>query len=515
MSRQVLRDGQTSYAGGLNLTADPSKLGENQLALATNCRLIPGASIQKRGGSRRLHASALGSGNIVRGLYAWRKAASQELLAVVNGALNVGAYAMPTAWTAKAGAMANNVQVGIVAFRDGTGEVAYIGDGGPLNKYDGTNVTVNIANSQSCVELEVYNQRLFGITGNDQTIYYSTLNNGDSLGYVAGGGGSAIVRTFSNQKLTAIKTLGSSLLMWHVTGISRFTGYTQDDIAIASGAEGVSGSEGTIAPKSVVVVADEGQQDMAYFLTTRGLFVATEAGVRPVSLEIEQALSQLDQSSFARVCAAHHRQFGELWFYLPDAGIYVWNYRVGAWCGPYTGQYTSHLVYAAAEALDTQSRPIALVGGQDGFVRQADYPDTFLDDVLSDGTGGSRFTWNAKLHRLYFGDPTVDKSTRGFFVTGNLKGSNTCAIRVTTPSESEQMTLEGAAVSAGVGDTWDGATPFDDGGVWDASDRPETIPAPVSVRGTYVDVEFIDDAVAQPLISLVQGEAYNLNRRWS
>lgn len=515
MSRARVTDVQAGAAGGLNLTGDPSRLRADQLRTATNVRLLADGGWKKRRGLRRLHVSAIGSGNPVRGGYAWRKVSSQELLAVANGLLHVTTYGMPVSWTAKVGALSTSAVPSFAHFRDGSGEVVYVGDGGLLNKYDGAGtLTVDIASTPNAAVLAVYNQRLLAITGLSQTVYWSALNNGDTLGIGGSGGGSAVVRTFGDQRLTALAVVGSSLLLWHVTGISRFTGMTSDDIAIDTGARGVSGSEGTIAPRSIQVVEMDGA-DMAFFLTSRGLFAAGEGDVVPVSREIEGVLSQMDQSSWSRVQSAHAKQHGELRFYLPDVGVYSWNYRTKSWSGPDTDAFVDPVTHAMWNALDSQSREIVLVGGGDGFVRQADYPGAYRDDVLSDGTGGDRFAMRAKLHRMFGRDRTSRKSWRRAFITCNLQGANASTLYWSTRTSAGQatfadVTADAAPAWGASGTTWGTTTPW--GG---ANAKPATIPVPVEGRSEYIDLEIVDDSEAEPEYSEVLVEGDDLNRRAS
>lgn len=514
MSRATRSDAQEGAAGGLNLTGDPSRLQANQLRVATNVRLLADGGWQKRRGLRRLHASAIGSGAIVRGGFAWRKTAAQELLALSNGILHVGAYGLPITWTAKAGAFSSSTVPSFAAFRDGSGEVVYIADGGLLNKYDAAgSVTVNIASTGSPAVIVVYNQRLLGISGTDQTITWSALNNGDTLNIAGSLGGSAVVRTFGNQRLTGLAVVGSSLLMFHVTGISRFTGMTSDDISIDAGARGVSGSEGTIAAHSIQVIEMDGV-DVAFFLTSRGLFAATEGGVSPVSRELEGVLAALDQSSWARVQSAHAKQSGEVRFYLPDVGVYAWNYRTKSWSGPDTGAFIP--THAMFGALDGQAREIVLTGGDDGFIRQAEYPGAYRDDVLSDGTGGDRFTMRAQCHRMFARDKTSRKSWRRAFVTCNLNGADSTQLRWTTRLDgSAQSTF--ATPGADESPAWGASgTEWGTTGPWGGvNSKPGTIPVRVQGKGEWIDLEIIDDSEAEPEFSEVSVEGDDLNRRTS
>src|SRR5690606_32348517 len=131
----------------------------------------------------------------------------------------------------------------------------------------------------------------------------------------ANGGGSARVRTFGISEITGLQVLGSSLLIFHRDGISRFTGWSQDDIDIDAGAEGITQDVGTISPASIVVV-----ENYCYFLTDRGVYRTNGQSVEEISPSIASVFRALDRALLARAQAVHNRKFGEIWFYLPDVG---------------------------------------------------------------------------------------------------------------------------------------------------------------------------------------------------
>lgn len=501
-SRRLLRSVQPSFEGGLNTSADESQLQPNEVRRAQNARLTEFGGVTKCKGSQRVSAAAIGSGNPVRGGLSWDNAGTVSQLAVSNGLLHTGTHAIPMTWTAQVGGLSSAVQVGLAAFRDGTGNVAYLADGGPLNKWDGTTLTVNIASTPNATVLAVYNQRLFGITGSDETLYWSALNNGDSLGIAASGGGSAVVRTFGKSTLTGLLPLGSSLMLFHKGGISRFTGWTQDDISIATGTLGVSSDVGTIAPGSIVAV-----ENVGYFLSDRGVYELTEGGVNPISGKIESVIQGLDHSLFSRVVAAHHKAYKEVWFYLPDTGVYIWNYRLRQWTGPRTGLFTDQTPYSMWPAVDSSSKPILLAGFGDGFVRQIDVSGKFRDDYTSAGASGSAFTMVVKCHRMFAGTPTREKAWRWIHATANLRGSTTAALQYTTATASETVTLPPTDSDVwGAGDTWTGTDIW--GGYGSATARIQA-----SGRGPFIDITISDEGDADSVWSRIEPQGYDMGQR--
>lgn len=498
VGRPMLGDSQESFKDGLNTTADLSQLGRAELRRAENARLSEFGAVSKRRGTKRTHSAALAAA--ILGGFSWDRASGVEQLVVANGDLHTGVYGIPITWSNEGGTLSGSVLPSFASFRDGSAEVAYLADGGLLNKWDGSTLTENIAGTPAVKVIAVYNQRLYGITGDDETLYWGPLNNGDGLGNVGAGGGSAIVRTFGKMRLRGLLPLGSSLLLFHVQGISRFTGWTQDDVSIATGTQGVSADVGTIAPHAIVAV-----ENVGYFLSDRGVYEVTEGGVRSISSKIETVLQSLSQADFVRARAVHCKAAREVWFYLPDVGIYAYNYRLGSWTGPWTGVFVDQTPQALWPALDTSSTPIVLSGHADGFVRKCDEP-TIKDDVLSDSSGGTTYSLIAQFRRFYFRRPTHEKALRWLSVTANLRGSTTAALSwAMEVAANASETLPATAGGVWGSGTWGSGT-------WGGQQsKPLTVHA--HGRGPSLDVTLTDDAAAELVISRLEAQAFDMGQR--
>lgn len=509
MTRPSLSDQQQGFSGGVNLAGDDLALQPNQVKRAENARLTTFGGISKRMGTQRLHATTLGA---IQGGFCWRKASSVEHIVVANGVFYSGGatYAIPMTWTSKAmsagAALSTTAKISFAPFRDGTQEVLYLADGSStLIKWDGATLA-RVAGTPNLARLAVYNQRLLGVTGVDQTIHYSSLNNGDGVGVVTATSGSAVVRTFSNQRLTTIATLRNSLAMWHVSGISRYIGLTQDDIAIAAGAYGFSNDVGTEMPNSVVVV-----DGLAYFCSNRGAYSLSDAGYDALDSPDKpdptaSYLAALASTDFAGVSGVHDRTNREIRWFIPGAGVFCYNYRLTAWTGPWTGAYNTAPTSAQWDAVDTSSLPIVLWSGTDGFARRADAPGIFKDDVLSDATGGSAVAMAVTCRRMFSTETATWKALRWAYVFADLKGSTTAAISWYTQTASGSYTLMGA----GRGGVW--GTGTWGSGTWGGTGST-VYPVPLSGVGPFVDVTISDDGNAAPLYSRVELEAFDYGRR--
>jgi hypothetical protein len=364
---------------------------------------------------------------------------------------------------------------------------------------------VNIAGTPAVTQVEAYNLRLFGtgVAAQPARLYWSDLSNGDTLGNVASSGtGFADIRTFGQQPITALKSVGDSLFIFHPNAISVFTGYSQDDFNINAGTRGLSSEVGTTAPNAIVTV-----ENVCYFVSNRGPYAAsTSFGVKPIGTKVETVFASLDQTKFARLRAAHSPATREIFFYLPDAGIYCYNYRLDAWTGPWTGAFTTATTYSLWETVDTSSIPIVLFGGQDGFVRRLDAASIFKDDVLSDGTGGDLFTFVARCRRLFFEDPFSEKAFRFGYVQTLLRGSASAGVSWATSTGSSSQTLYNSAYPIWGTFVWG---VFTWGGSGVSSERFH-----LSDRGQYLDFTFSDDGLAESEWTGVQAEAFVLGRRY-
>ncbi len=514
-NRPMLEDTQTGFAGGLNTTGDSFSVASNQVTRADNARLTQFGSAMKRLGTQRVQDAEFG--NAIQGGFCWQRAASVEHVLLSEGVFYTGdtAYAIGMTWTAETlaagAALSDSTYTSWAAFRDGSGEVLYLADGGPLIKWDGTTLTriTTGGTPANIARLAVYNQRLLGISGEDQTVYYSALNNGDTLGITGSLGGSAVVRTFGDQKLTNLLTLRDSLALFHVSGISRFVGLTQEDIAIATGVQGFSSDVGTLMPRSAISVDGQG-----FFLSDRGAYAITDGGVSALDSPRHPdptvpLTAALPTDYLPIVNAVHDRKNREIRWAIPDAGAYVYNYRLRAWTGPWNGIYLDTHTTAQWEAVDENGASLVLFGSEDGILRRSDAPGLYYDDVLEDGTAGDTFSLVLGCRRFFTRNPSADKAFRWMYLFADIGSSASAMITWSTPSGAYSYTLR-ASIGAGVwgSTTWGG---FIWGGTGGTGAR--TFAIPMGGRGTYVDVTIADDGQATSVYSRVELQAYELGLR--
>ena len=512
--RPVVADGQPNFTGGLNVSSDISSLGPTELWRADNARLIEQGAITKRGGTQRTSTGVLAVGP-VRGGFEWRLASGFLQLAICEGSLYIGTYGIPMTWTLVSGVtFAAGAQVAFVRFLDGLAtDCVYMADGGKLIKYDGVTLS-RVATSPNVSQLLVYNKRLLacGDAAAQFATYWSDIENGDTLGDPANGGGQENILASQAGKMVALGLVGDSVALAQESGLARFAGLTVDDISVDSGTRGFSPDTGVVAPRACVNYGST-ENPAWVFLSDNGIYELAASGtLRTLTRKIDPVVSGLDQSTVARAVAVNFRSAQELWFYLPDVGMYIYNYRLvddnglGGWTGPFTGIYTTARVHSIWEATDTAGKRILLAGFGDGYVRRIEPPNVYLDDVHSDGTGGTAVTLVAQLHRMFFKTPANEKSMWRTFVTANLRGSSTATIAWNTSIGAGQGTFPpsfGGVWGAGI---WDLARKWGSSGA--IARRVD-----MSGRGTFVDITISDSGLSVASYSKVIVQAFDMGLR--
>lgn len=505
--RQVLSDMMGSMAGGLNTVSAPDALQPNQFRRGDNGRLTPFGAFIKRGGTQQT-AAALVASTAVRNGTAWYKAdGSVVTMAVCNGTLYTTTYgAFPLTWTSRAGALSTTVPPSFASFLQAAGtESVYIADGGLLNRYTGTTLTVNIASTPSCTVLAVHNQRLWGCgdAAFPDSIFYSALNDGDSLGIGASAGGQIVVRTFGNQNVLGLVSLANSLMIFHQMGVSRLTGYGQSDVTVA--AAGITGDVGTIAPFSIVRV-----DNIVYFVSDRGLYAANEQQVMPVSTTeqpdpLSVILPLMASTDIANIRAVLNRGTREVEIHIPGYGMYLYHTILKAWAGPWVDGYLSPETSCLFETHNASGYPIVLRGDASGFVSETDRPTIFADNVSAAGIGGTTYVSALQLRRLYCGDPHIAKAWRFGYLLADLAGSSACTVTWTTDSLSDSSVLPASAFALWNGSSW-GAS------LWGTTAQT-SYRIPMDGNGYWVDFLITDSSMAQPTFSQAGVRGFALGRR--
>ncbi len=519
MGREVVLDAQPSFGGGLNVTADPSQLQPNQVRDATNARLSEFGGAGKRLGTVRLTTAPLGSGEAIQNGVSWYRVSASEIMVVQNGYLYTSSFAPPSVLFSFSTSTSLELltEDGLTLFSESTvtpfvsegnglsttntpdfasflytapadTECMYIADGGPLNRWDGTTLELNLASTPNIAQITVYNQRLFGVTGIDQSVYYSELNDGDTLGVGASGGGEAIIRTFGDQNTTGLAVSGSSLLIFHRSGISRWTGFTQDDIAIAAGATGITGEVGTTNAFSIVEVSGQ-----VYFLGQNGFYRVSESSApESISTPIDSIIRDWDGDTIEGVRGVHVRNYQEIRWWVPDYGVLVYNYRLNAWSGPWTAGYLSPATTCHFESEDNEGRFLILRGDAEGWVTLCDAGGAYLDNLTVTYTVGEEFVMRVQPHRFFAGDAMSEKSYRWGYLLMDPRGTDDVSVEWITQSGSGSYAIDATSLAVA---------------------NAAMFRVPLANRGEWIDVTIVDSGEADALYSRAEVQAFAMGRR--
>lgn len=517
-----VRDQQVSFAGGLNTVSDPLAIGDTQYRRGTNARHTEYGALTKRYGNVSLATAALSSAPLSG--YSWLKANGtvQALAACADGHL-YGLNPLTTigsqTWsqlTSSPAPLSTTVPATFAEFLDTAGnEVVFMADGG-LSMWDGSTFTdkTNYGDASGVRYIKVHNQRLWG-TGDPSrpaSLFYSTLNDGETLADGAAGGGEIIVRTFGDEKLVGLASCNSSLLMFHERGLSRLTGFGQDDISVDP--EGISSQTGTIAPLSIVEA-----DGTVFFISDRGAFIANEGAVTPLGTPtrpdpILPLVAGLTPAQLANVRGVLSRKTQEVWFFIPGQGVYVYHLILGAWSGPWTGEYLNTACFWDSPVA-SYAEIYVLTGLSTGVVRVSDVAGVGTDGgTLSLPGSGTAITWDVQLRRLYFANETVAKSFRYAYVTANL-GANVPLV-LTWDTNFDQylpQTVTGAEVGVWPTNPLLPTARRWGNGRWGSGAESQNYRAYLSGMGYYFNLVLTHTGSDTPIVSRVQVDAFILGRR--
>jgi len=504
MPKEVLVESRFDFRGGRNSTFSEDALQANELVESTNARLVTQyGAIARRTGSRRMHETAIGSGNAITGLFQWDQGSgTNQVVAICNGLLyhktsDFGAFTEldpATDFSTSAAQYFGRMR----AATSGAPLRLYIGDGVVVNRFTGSAVTkVDGTNSVPNADLLIpYHTRMFWRDADFVNhLFWSVVGdpeNAEGSGVTAGGSG--IIGTLASDDLTALTVVGSSLIIATGDGIVRFSGYSSDDIQIAQDTEGISSEVGVVGPLALARI-----ENLAAFLSDRGPFILNESGVQPIGMKVEADFDGLDYgaqgANIAKAVVGYHRGRREVWFAVPGSGdsdlnktVYVYSLRLQAWYGPFTYPFA---ITCFSRYEDSNGSEWLIAGCTDGFVRHMD--TGVMDDVLFDASGGSAVTLTAELAPMFFDTgPGYVKSLRRIYVEADLPAG--CATNIGVAFDNAAF-ADTEIVEAGTGT------------------RPFRVDPPEDKQGKRLRVRITDaNTTVIPIISGLSVEAFDTRR---
>lgn len=477
-ARSPVSDQQNGFAGGQNPMAGTALSPLDQCASMSNMRLVRNQELAKRPGLRlmgtiptnqRMFPSTLNVSNRILSLDfdTGNKHASKQTFA---------STATPTLTSTNLSDTATAYYTGThsAQFRDGSGDTLYVPTYVDANtlattgmvKWDGTTLTEGVAAGKitGLSQLWVYNQRLFGCVGVpvgvgtggfSQVLYWSGLNNGDTMADTANGGGFAAIRTFGGQNILGGFALGNSNFILHQNAISMFRGTTFDDINIAAGAEGMTPNVGY--PMAWKVVGEIG-----YLLTDQGLFIATANGINaahtpdypdPIRTFLATTTDTIGPVSFPMWFVLENPRRKEIWCVISTVSgggtktsrVFIYHTDLRRFTG--AGVF-GIVVTDAHTAIDNGGLypQMLFVSGSDGKVYGCDFlydsSQVYQDNSVS-------YASSVQLRRMFSAEaPSDQKAWRSLAVQmGSGAGDTAAAAGSTTGAKVSYTTTIGGAVS--------------------------------------------------------------------
>lgn len=450
MPKELVSEVRNSFRGGLNVYLSPDLLAPDELTSSLNARVDTDGPISKRLGTRRLHASALAAAPI-KGVTQWDGPSGSQLVAICNGDLfyrnqSSGEYAAFTQVDPGATDAFSTTEPAFFATlrapESGAPLRLYIASGGKLYEWSGTTlvrldgVTSSLGHFAPDASLiATYHLRIFtNSLVRPQHLVWSRLGDGR---YYAGGlgadGGTAMVSAIEADDIVALQTVGRSLLVFTHNAIARLGGYSAADIQIDQDMEGVSPDVGIVGPQAL-----HRAEHLVFFISDRGAYLASEGAIAPVGLKVQPIFDAINRTLLENIIVGHHHGRNEMWVAYSGTGdsslnksVLVYNLRHQAWYGPFgfnwatgTAGITSMLHYE-----DTSGNEALLAGCSDGFIRHLDIG--LKDDMLSDGTSGNSFSWDATLAPFFFGNPEIVHAVRYFFTQARIAAVNDLGYSIT------------------------------------------------------------------------------------
>lgn len=462
MPKPLLSDRRYDFRGGRVTSVSTDLLNANELADATNVTLMRMNSaivggFTKRGGTRRVHAAALGAPSVILSAIQWDAPAGKQIVVTAtDGKLYyrnaaAGDYGAFTAVTPPT-LFNTGLNQAMVPFRgvaSGAPLYLYIGDHDVLYRWDGTALTQLTAAGGALDNanlLAAYHTRMFAHQAALlKHAIWSQIGNAENFtsSGLPADGGEAMVDVLNGEAITAYEVIGSSLLIASADSVSRFTGYSNDDIRISTDTEGLSADIGAAGALTL-----RRFETAAAMLSVKGPYAVTESGIVPIGVKVAPDFRGA-LTNIRSAIVAYYRPMRTIWFAVSgpaDAGlnktIYAYNVDLQTWYGPFTYPYaiTYMTQYQRADGTET-----ILAGCTDGFLRDMDIG--VLDDVHSDGTGGSAITMTAEVAPHFFDNgPDTAKSLKRLTLDANPAGSS--GVTVETNIDEAGWVTQGALAAA-------------------------------------------------------------------
>ena len=301
------REQQLSFARGMNDTAGPTEYQANECELIQNGRVsFDGQTVERRGGSEKLHGSALDSGSQCYGAIEYYTAAGVQQLVVFMGDKMYTSITGGATWVQRATGL-TEAYWSIVIMREGAANVLCCANSG-TNSYQWNGSTwATISNIPDNVQhLAVFGDRLWAAGHSGITVVASKV--GDIESYDSPYGLSIRAMTHDGDTaITGLYALGSVLMVFKENSTGYIEGYGFNTLEVEVGARGQSRSVGCIAFRTIAAVGDQGM----CWLSKRGIeFYELGGRIQLVTRPIQRFI---DSINFTQLIGSPGTAVGMWW----------------------------------------------------------------------------------------------------------------------------------------------------------------------------------------------------------
>lgn len=421
MARQRVVDPRLTFRRGVLRDVEPALTPVDCLLTAAELRRGVSGLVEKRTGS--VLWATLPAGALLAGIYQWfDSGGTGKIAALANGRLYAATDQQPHFWI-DLGALVpgGGSNPGVAGPAPAASTVRlFVSNKTILVETNGSTMsTVATGAASGFIDLEVYLERLWGITGD--TLHGSKILDGTLWG-LANGGVNAVVAPSSD--LVGIRAWGNSLLIFRQSSIARLAGTDPRTMRIDSQTLGVSDQIGCVHRNSICRTPVG-----VFFVASFGPALATESGVRPLAPELRSLWATISQLVPESIRVAYHGARQEVWFSFPalPGGFmvtWVWHLPTDSWWGPWgapiaggTDQMTAFRGKEALDVFDWRYESILTSRNLNLYYQDDPRTTRFTDQQVAPNSGGTAYSTDLETHPAVFrGSPVALKRLRRILV---------------------------------------------------------------------------------------------------
>ena len=288
---KLLTELTTDFRRGQVDNTAATRFPKDALALILNGRLEPDSSVSHRGGSARLHATALNSGGRGWGARSFITAAGAVQFIAIAGTAAYKSTDYGASWSQIATGLREDFW-DFAEMRVGASNYLYMANGGSgyIQSWDGTTWSELTNGPAGAKQIEPFNGRLYA-TGHSGSIVQASQI-ADPTVWASPKGLTLQILVASGGTPTGLLQIGPHLLVFDENQTSYIDGFGEQTIIVASGATGLSRSVGLLAFRSLAPTGDNG----CCWLSKRGVeYYTPGSDILLLSRGITEYIDQIDR----------------------------------------------------------------------------------------------------------------------------------------------------------------------------------------------------------------------------